>query len=60
MPIYMLDDMQLNVLKRVKSRLYNEAIKMTADERRDLANTMYAVLDSVERFGPIEDDRKVS
>jgi hypothetical protein len=57
--IYLLDEMQLNVLKRVKHRLYNEMIKMTPDERRDLANTMFAVLNSVENLGPIDDTHEI-
>jgi len=53
--IWLLDNAQLAVLSTVKRRLYNERIQMTADERRDLANMMDAVLSKVESFGPIDD-----
>lgn len=54
--IYMLDDMQLAVLKRVKARLYNETKKLSIDEKRDLANAMDSVLDAVERYGKLTDE----
>lgn len=54
--LYVLDSSQLAVLTRVKTRLYDEMTRLTADDRRDLANTMDAVLHSVEQFGEIPDD----
>ena len=56
MPIYLLDSDQLAVLKRVESRLYDEMTRLTADDRRDLANAMNAVRHSVETLGPIDDE----
>ncbi len=54
--VYILDDNQLAVLKRVMKRLYNEMDRLTADERRDLANAMDAVLHNVETYGALTDD----
>ncbi len=51
--VYILDDNQLGVLKRVMKRLYNEMDRLTADERRDLANAMDAVLHNVETYGAL-------
>ena len=53
--IYLLDGSQLRVLQRVKTRLYDEMTRLGADERRDLANTMDAVLHSVEILGAVTD-----
>jgi hypothetical protein len=54
--IYLLDGDQLAVLHRVKTRLYNEMQRLTADDRRDLANAMDAVLHSVETLGKLSDE----
>jgi hypothetical protein len=51
--VYLLDSDQLAVLKRVMHRLYDESKKMTPDYRRDLANTMDAVLHNVEQYGQL-------
>ncbi len=53
--VYLLDSDQLAVLHRVKLRLYNEMQKLTADDRRDLANTMDAILHNVEKYGELDD-----
>lgn len=53
--IYLIDSDQLSVLRRVKKRLYNEMDRLGADERRDLASAMDAVLHSVETYGEIAD-----
>ncbi len=55
--IYMIDSDQLAVLNRVKSRLYNEMVRLTADDRRDLANAMDAVLHNVEHYGELTGDK---
>jgi hypothetical protein len=52
--LYLLDEMQLGVLKRVKARLYDESRKLGIDEKRDLANAMDAVLHSVEQYGKLD------
>jgi hypothetical protein len=57
--IYILDHHQLGVLRRVKSRLFDESRKLSIDEKRDLANAMDAVLHSVETYGKIEDEKEV-
>lgn len=38
---------QMNVLKRVNNRLYDDR-SLSPDDRRDLANAMWAVLDKAE------------
>jgi hypothetical protein len=53
--VYLLDGDQLEVLQRVKRRLYNEVQRLTPDDRRDLANAMDAVLHNVARFGELRD-----
>jgi hypothetical protein len=58
--LYLLDEHQLSVLKRVKSRLYDEMHRLGADERRDLANTMDAVLHNVEQYGKLDDNDQQS
>ena len=54
--IYLIDSHQIAVLNRVKSRLYDEMTRLTADDRRDLANTMDAVLHSVLTYGEVPDE----
>lgn len=54
--IYLLDGDQLAVLTRVKKRLYDEMHRLGADERRDLANMMDAVLHHVETYGALVED----
>lgn len=49
--VYYIDSDQLSVINRVKSRLYNEMQKLSADDRRDLANTLDAVVHSIENCG---------
>lgn len=56
--VYILDGDQLEVLKRVKRRLYDESRKLGIDEKRDLANTMDAVLHHVEQYGELPDEPK--
>jgi hypothetical protein len=46
---YLLDDSQFRILERVKRDLYGNGSTLTPDARRDLANTMYAVLLTVEQ-----------
>jgi hypothetical protein len=60
MSIYILDSDQLSVIKRVKSKLYNEMQRLTADDRRDLANTLDAIVHSVETYGEITDDHIIT
>jgi len=48
--VYMIDQSQVNVLKRVKDTLYHNDLKrLSGDELRDLANTLDAILYSVEK-----------
>lgn len=54
--IYLLDSDQLSVLQRVKTRLYDEMTQLTADDRRDLANTLDAVLHGVLTYGALTED----
>jgi hypothetical protein len=58
MSLYYLDSNQLAVIEKVKSRLYNEMKKLTADDRRDLANALDAVTHSIKTYGEITDDTK--
>lgn len=56
--LYYLDEDQLGVITRVKRRLYNEMERLSADDRRDLANALDAVTHSVETYGEVtEPDR---
>lgn len=54
--IFLIDSDQLAVLTRVKTRLYDEMHRLGADERRDLANAMDAVLHNVAQYGAVPDD----
>jgi hypothetical protein len=55
MSVYYIDSDQLSVIKRVESRLYNEMQKLTADDRRDLANTLNAVRHNIEMYGSADE-----
>lgn len=51
--IFLIDGHQMSVVRRVMKRLYDEMTRLTADDRRDLANTLYAVVTSIEQLGPV-------
>ena len=53
--VYALDSDQLDILNYVKSKLYGDGSKLTSDARRDLANTLDAVLRNIEQYGDITD-----
>jgi hypothetical protein len=54
MSVYYLDSGQLAVIKRVMKRLYNEMERLSADDRRDLANALDAVVHGIESYGSTE------
>lgn len=56
MPLYYIDDDELRVLKRVTSRLSDEMKELTADDRRDLATAIDAVLHHIETYGLVDVD----
>jgi len=55
--VYMIDSDQLSVLNRVKKILYNEMEKISPDQRRDLANTLDAIIHSIQTYGEIKWDQ---
>jgi hypothetical protein len=50
---YLLDELMFERLKRIKDRLYDDK-PLSGDQRRDLANTLDAVMHS---FQPLLDER---